>query len=178
MDVSLGLEDTHVLVTGGAGLIGSKVVEAFLAAGALVTSVDISHNPDDPQDEKSRLLKLHVDTTNEESLFHAFELSFLKHGPIQVCVALAALDLSVLEHHESLADMSVEQFRRTIDVNVTGTFLTARQWLRGLKFSKENHRESLRNVSLIIVGSESGHWSVSERFLNHLVRYLYFEGLG
>lgn len=35
-DLSLGLEGTHVLVTGGNGLIGRVVVKAFLAAGATV----------------------------------------------------------------------------------------------------------------------------------------------
>lgn len=32
-DVGLGLEGVHVLCTGGAGLVGRGVVEAFLAAG-------------------------------------------------------------------------------------------------------------------------------------------------
>lgn len=35
-DVGLGLEGVHVLCTGGAGLIGRGVVEAFLAAGELL----------------------------------------------------------------------------------------------------------------------------------------------
>ena len=163
MDISLGLEDTHVLITGGAGLIGTQVVNAFLSAGSKVTSLDISYPPSSPSptpQEPNPLLQLHADTTNEASLFRAFELAFLKHGPIQVCVALAALDLSVLEHHASAADMSLEQFRRTVDVNVVGTFATARQWLRGLRFWREEHglEPLLGNVSLIIVGSESGHW--------------------
>lgn len=55
--------------------------------------------------------------------------------------------------------MSVEQWRRTHRINVEGTFLTARTWLRQLRenatlFSAE--KPGLRNVSLIIIGSESG----------------------
>jgi hypothetical protein len=164
MDISLGLEDTHVLVTGGAGLIGTVVVKAFIAAGAKVSSLDISYTKDQdpPASDSDNPLTLHADTTDEQSLFSAFELAYLKNGPIQVCVALAALDLSALPHHASAADMPLEQFRRTIDVNVVGTFATARQWLRGLKFWAKEHGLSplLPNVSLIIVGSESGHWCV------------------
>lgn len=40
-DLSLGLEGTHVLVTGGCGLIGRVVVDAFLAAGANVSVLDL-----------------------------------------------------------------------------------------------------------------------------------------
>jgi NAD(P)-dependent dehydrogenase (short-subunit alcohol dehydrogenase family) len=159
MDVSLGLEDTHVLVTGGAGLIGKTVVQTFIAAGAKVSSLDIAYK-DSNASSSVDPLELHADTTDEQSLFRAFELAFLKNGPIQVCVALAALDLSALPHRASAADMPLEQFRRTIDVNVVGTFATARQWLRGLKFWAKEHGLTplLPNVSLIIVGSESGHW--------------------
>lgn len=38
-ELGLGLEDTHVLVTGGSGLIGTVVVDAFLAAGDCIATV-------------------------------------------------------------------------------------------------------------------------------------------
>jgi NAD(P)-dependent dehydrogenase (short-subunit alcohol dehydrogenase family) len=78
---------------------------------------------------------------------------------VACCIALAALDLSVLPHHESLADMDVEQWRRTQQVNIEGTFLTARTWLRHLReHSQVSKKAELKNVGLIIVGSESGHF--------------------
>jgi len=44
-------------------------------------------------------------------------------------------------------------------VNVLGTFSTAREWLRGLRTHKiSGNLKKLCNVSLIIIGSESGHW--------------------
>ncbi|KAE9380505.1 NAD(P)-binding protein [Stipitochalara longipes BDJ] len=55
--------------------------------------------------------------------------------------------------------MDVEQWRRTQRVNVEGTFLTARTWLRQLReYSLAGRKEEFRNVGLIIVGSESGHF--------------------
>jgi hypothetical protein len=55
--------------------------------------------------------------------------------------------------------MDVEQWRQTHRVNVEGTFLTARTWLRQLRdFSPAGPKEHLTNVGLIIVGSESGHF--------------------
>jgi NAD(P)-dependent dehydrogenase (short-subunit alcohol dehydrogenase family) len=55
--------------------------------------------------------------------------------------------------------MDVEQWRRTHRVNVEGTFLTARTWLRQLReHSQTDKKAELKNVGLIIVGSESGHF--------------------
>jgi NAD(P)-dependent dehydrogenase (short-subunit alcohol dehydrogenase family) len=55
--------------------------------------------------------------------------------------------------------MDVEQWRQTHRVNVEGTFLTARTWLRQLRdFAQTGPKEHLTNVGLIIVGSESGHF--------------------
>ena len=61
--------------------------------------------------------------------------------------------------------MGVEQWRRTFAVNVEGTFLTARTWLREVeRWGREGGGggrgggggERIRNVGLIVVGSESG----------------------
>jgi nucleoside-diphosphate-sugar epimerase len=41
MDLSLNLRDTHILITGGSGFIGSATVTALLSAGALVSCLDI-----------------------------------------------------------------------------------------------------------------------------------------
>jgi NAD(P)-dependent dehydrogenase (short-subunit alcohol dehydrogenase family) len=160
MDLSLGLEGTHVLITGGAGHIGKTVVAAFLSAGAKVSSLDIAYpQGQQPPSTNRNLQELYGDTSLEASLVTAWELAVAGFGPVETCVALAALDLSVLPHVESAADMSIEQFRRTLDVNVIGTFAVARQWLRGLRMHKANiFPRLLHNVSLIIIGSESGHW--------------------
>ena len=154
IDLGLRLERTHVVVTGGAGYIGSAVVKAFLATGAYVTVFDIAL----PKD-KSTLGHLHlkfrlVDIASEEQLTNAFEAARRDFGVVQCCVALASLDLSALPHHESIMDMPLEQWQRTHRVNVQGTFLTAKTWLRQIKGTSED----TTNVGLIIVGSESGHF--------------------
>lgn len=53
--------------------------------------------------------------------------------------------------------MEVEQWRRTHKINVEGTFLTARTWLRQQRdHAKVDIGRGLRNAGLIIIGSESG----------------------
>jgi len=50
--------------------------------------------------------------------------------------------------------MTVEQLRQTLRVNVEGTFLTARQWLRGIEAC--DRPDLVHNIALIIFGSEAG----------------------
>lgn len=134
MDLSLGLGNTHVLITGGSGFIGSATVTAFLSAGALVTSLDLKP-PSSGASSKFRHVS--CDITSESELEEAFIAASKEFGPVACCVALAGLDLSFIQHHQSLTSMSVEQWRRTHRVNVEGTFLTARTWLRGIKSYQE-----------------------------------------
>ena len=154
MDLSLGLEGTHVVITGAAGHIGQVAVEAFLSAGALVSAMDINM-PEKTLQDSARLVRMTFDITDEAAVDSAFRDAISKHGPVSVCVAVAGLDLSYLPHHASLCDMSLEQWQRTNRVNVDGTFLTARAWLRCIRKQAENH-ENKQNVSLVIIGSEAG----------------------
>lgn len=150
-----------MLVTGGAGYIGGSVVAAFLAAGARVTCLDIREPQVAFRSNSESFFYTHCDISSEESIVEAFSLAAERFGPIACCVALASLDLSVLPHHESLVDMEVDQWRRTYRINVEGTFLTARTWLRQLRDYASTLKEdeySMGNVSLVIVGSESGHF--------------------
>lgn len=156
MDLSLNLTNTHVHITGGTGFIGSVTVTALLAAGAKVTCLDI-RTPQLSTDIHFQYIS--CDISSESSLERAFSLAAEKFGPVACCIALASLDLSVLEHHESLVDMEVDQWRRTHRINVEGTFLTVRTWLRQIRDYAAGAKEAekrLENVSLIIVGSESG----------------------
>ena len=85
----------------------------------------------------------------------AFAAAVQKFGTVACCVALGGLDYSVLEHSESIADASFGQLQRVLEVNVAGTWLVAREWVRGLRAVKGNG-EKLKNVGLVIVGSECG----------------------
>ncbi len=160
-DLGLGLEDTHVLVTGGCGLIGKVVVQAFLSAGCFVSIIDLAESsPHDEADEK--VLYMKADITDAQQIDHAFTMAENKfERPVECCVALASLDLSVLPQSESLADMDPKTWQRVFDVNVNGTFMTCQRWLRSIRKAVQSGRaEALRNTSLVIVGSESGRFGV------------------
>lgn len=177
MDLSLGLKGQHILVTGGSGFIGSATVLAFLSAGANVTSLDIKppslelkaaiDHAFENNDAKSQpdgfgsFQSFICNISSEDQINEVFEVaSRSRFGFVKICVALASLDWSVLDHHDSLVDMSLEQWQRTHKINVEGTFLTARAWLRGLQKAKKKDPLDTSDVSLIIIGSESGRFGV------------------
>ena len=159
-DLSLGLDSTHVLLTGASGAIGTVVSQALLSAGCLVTALDIKE-PGEPCSKHERFRWIKADISSEAEVKQGFDTAEAQWGLIQCCIALASIDLSYVEHHDSLADMKLEQWRRTMSVNVEGTFLTARQWMRGIKAAAE--RDAIQgkdNIGLIVVGSEAGKFGV------------------
>lgn len=160
-DLDLGLRDTHVLVTGGCGLIGKVVVHAFLSAGCQVTILDITEECPFDQEDKN-ILYMKADIANVTQLDEAFDQAERRFGLVETCIALASLDLSVLEQSETLIDMDPQTWQRVFDVNINGTFITCQRWLRSIREAASNpkHAAELQNISLVIMGSESGRFGV------------------
>lgn len=165
LDLGFGLEGTHVLVTGGNGAIGQVTVAAFLQAGAKVTVFDVklidiaqtaSQSPHGKLlNDPARFAQLRVDIASPESVAQGFAAAQARFGLVQVCVALAARDLSYCPHHGSLLEMPFAQWQETFRTNVHGTFLTVQHWMRQVQ---QRATPETRNLSLVIIGSESGHF--------------------
>lgn len=160
-ELDLNLKGTHVLVTGGCGLIGKVVAHAFLAAGCHVTILDLTDECPFDQEDRNVLYQK-ADITSAEQVDKAFSNAETKFGPVETCIALASLDLSVLQQSESLADMDSRTWQKVFDVNVNGTFMTCQRWLRSVRSAALDPEKAskLRNVSLVIMGSESGRFGV------------------
>lgn len=162
-DLSLGLEDIHVLITGGCGLIGRVVVDAFLAAGSIVSIVDLPKATNLIPVHKLGNLRLYpADISKAESIDAAFSSAEKHSGPVEVCIALASIDLSSLPQTESICDADPTVWQNVFNVNINGTFLTAQRWLRGIRTALQDPVKAakLRNVNLILMGSESGAFGV------------------
>jgi NAD(P)-dependent dehydrogenase (short-subunit alcohol dehydrogenase family) len=101
----------RAIVTGAARGIGKAVADAFHEAGATVVRLDIRASGDVRA----------CDVADESSVARAFE-DAAAEGPIDDVVHVAAIAAIA-----SLSDMSVADFRRVMDVNLTGSFLVTRQ---------------------------------------------------
>jgi 3-oxoacyl-[acyl-carrier protein] reductase len=136
--VETGLAGKRVLVTGGSGGIGAACVRLFAAEGAEV--VVHFHQGRERAEAAGGASVTGADLTNEADV----ERLFAEVGPLDACAAIAGVwpagDVPVWE-------LSLERWRRTVDANLTATFLTARGFLAQL---------GDREGSLVLCGSTAG----------------------
>jgi len=141
-----GLSGQGVLVTGGAGGIGTAVVRAFAGEGARVA---VHYRTSEAA--ALRLAKdvagvaLQADLTVEEQVDALIPDAVRSIGRLDVCVANAGVWPS---EDLPLWELSVERWEATLRANLTATFLTARAFLR--------HAATTGSGSLVMVGSTAG----------------------
>ena len=145
MDTGLG--GKGVLVTGGAGGIGSACVRAFAAEGARVV---IHYNTSREYAEELAAeiegsIALPADLTDEAQVDELFDRARDALGTIDVCAAVAGVWPRA---DEPVGRLSLERWQHTLDSNLTATFLTARGFLREVE--RNGHG------SLVLVGSTAG----------------------
>src|SRR5581483_11607820 len=111
---ALALEGRVVLVTGAAGGIGSAIATKVAEAGARVVRVDAAGGDG----------IIACDVSSEAQVLAAFDAA--GDGVSDVVHAAGICDTALV------ADMSLEVWKRIIDVNLTGTFLVGREAARRL----------------------------------------------
>jgi 3-oxoacyl-[acyl-carrier protein] reductase len=144
--MNTGLAGRRVLVTGGAGGIGTAIVRVFAGEGASVaihyhTSRDKAH---DLADEVGGIA-IGADLTDEGEADALVPTTVTILGGLDICIANAGWypseDLPVWE-------MDLERWNMVLGRNLTSTFLTARAFLR--------HAAETGSGALVLVGSTAG----------------------
>lgn len=110
----------RVLVTGGGSGIGRGIARAFAAEGCAVTVTGRRRGPLDETADGYDMNVIEADVTDEGSVKALFA-----SGPFDVVVANAGGGAANL-----IGDIALDDWSRTIAVNLTGTFLTFREALR------------------------------------------------
>lgn len=83
----------RILVSGGAGFIGSNVVDAYVAAGHEVAVVDdLSSGKAANVNPKAKLVKLDIADPGVEKIFQEFKPEVLNHHAAQISVPLSVDD--------------------------------------------------------------------------------------
>ncbi len=141
-----GLSDKGVLVTGGAGGIGSALVRAFASEGA---RVGIHYRS---SDERARILAaetggvpLRADLTIEEQVDALVPQAFEALGRLDVLVANAGVWPS---EDEPVWEMSLDRWRTTIQVDLETVFLCCRAFLR--------HVATTGTGNIVLISSTAG----------------------
>ena len=153
--MELGLRGKHVLLTGASGGIGLETARKYLLEGALVSlHYQTKDGPLDPLITQfpDTTFKVQANATCESDVQRAVAECVEKFGTIHILVANHGI---FPPESVSLKDMELNQFKHTMDVNLTGVFLFTREWLRQLEVAV-NKEEKLDNVNCVIIGSTAG----------------------
>jgi 2-deoxy-D-gluconate 3-dehydrogenase len=136
LEERFGLRGRVVIVTGGAGLLGSCYSHALAEAGAHAVVADI----DGPAAERlasevtgsggTRAVGIQIDVSDAASVRAAVERTLAEFGRVDGLVNNAALDpkfdvAHAGSHRSSFEDFPLEAWEQALAVNVTGMFLCA-----------------------------------------------------
>lgn len=151
-----GLAGKVVWITGAAGGIGRELCRAFAAEGALLAlSAFRSHEElvarVAAEPWRERALCLRADVSSGAELERAAESARAHFGRIDVAIANAGAWPS---ESVPLARMDEARLRRTLEVNLLGTALTARAFLAALE--RSGPRADGQGASLLCIGSTAG----------------------
>jgi NAD(P)-dependent dehydrogenase (short-subunit alcohol dehydrogenase family)/peptidoglycan/xylan/chitin deacetylase (PgdA/CDA1 family) len=149
----LQLDGLHVFITGAAGGIGSAIVQEFLAQGCKVSAHDLRPNPL-ASTVSPKLQFLQGDISDERSISLAISKASQTFGPINILCANAGITDE--SNSYPIWDMPTELWDRTYAVNVRGTYLTIKHFLKSVDNSQKRTGKELKNVSIVVTGSECG----------------------
>jgi 3-oxoacyl-[acyl-carrier protein] reductase len=141
-----GLAGKGVLVTGGAGGIGTAVSRAFAAEGARVAvHYRTSRNAAVALAAEINGVAIDADLTVESEADRLVPRAIEALGRLDVCVANAG---AWPPDDRPLWSVPLERWRATLDANLTATFLTVRSFLR--------HATATGVGSVVMIGSTAG----------------------
>lgn len=147
--LDFGLRDVHVLISGASGGIGIETARTFLQLGARVTA----HYNTSPKDISNTpgLIPVQANVTSESDISRLFDEAESKNGgPVQVLVVNHGIWPT---QSVEVADMTLDQWRDTHAVNLDGSFLLCREFLRRLRGQPP---AVLDPVSICFIGSTAG----------------------
>lgn len=163
------------VVTGASQGLGREMAVALATAGATVVTAarnaeGLAGTVQAVEDRGGRAWSIVCDVTAEADVVALADRTVERHGQVDLLVNNAGIAVET-----RAAELSVEEFRRTLDVNVLGAFVAAREVGR--------HMIARGNGKIVNIGSVMGlvgtpgvlAYSTSKAALLHLTRTLAVE---
>lgn len=136
------LNGKSALITGAASGIGAEIARVFAAAGGKVCIADVNEKA--ARETASGLknaIGVRMDVTSEEEVERGVAQMVRELGGVDILVSNAGL-----QHIDSIADVSFQNWKKILSVHLDGGFLTTRACMRQMIRQK-------RGGSIILMGS-------------------------
>ena len=123
---SMRLDGKSIFVTSGARGIGKSVATAFCEAGANVAIVDVDLETAQAtaqwlhETTGSDTMAIYADVINQDDVNAMVQAVVDKYGKLDVAFCNAGICMNI-----PAEEMTLEQWKKAIDINLTGVFLTA-----------------------------------------------------
>ena len=162
------LDNQVAVVTGACGKLGPIWIEALMDAGARVAALELPGAPASSTyrglEERagSMVQRFDCDITNRGSIESAAAAVMARMGAPTILVNNAGVDQPPDSggNRSRIEDLPLEQFRRMLDVNLTGTFQVTQMF--GAQMAARG------GGSIINIGSLYASVSPDQRFYDHL----------
>lgn len=164
------------VITGGAKGIGRGIAENLAAIGIEIALVDLDEKGLDVAVSEIRAkggkaCSFKVDVTEEEMVGKVFAEIASKHGGIDILVNSAATS-----KRSMVEDMTVDEWRKIIEVNLTGTFICCKAALPHMIAKKFGRIVNLASTAAKRISYHAGvHYTASKTGVLGLTRHLAYE---
>jgi NAD(P)-dependent dehydrogenase (short-subunit alcohol dehydrogenase family) len=171
------LDDRTAMVTGAASGIGRRIAVGLAESGAHVACVDLPGSGlDDVANEVEALGRKAIavpgDVTAPVDLARAVSQAEAQLGPLRLAVNSAGI-----ANAAPAEEMDLKQWRRVMDVNVTGVFLSCQAQSRAMLGHGQGSIVNIASMSASIVnrGLLQAHYNASKAAVVHLSKSLAME---
>jgi 3(or 17)beta-hydroxysteroid dehydrogenase len=151
------LEGKVALISGGASGIGLATARRFVEEGAKVILGDIDRAAGERAAAELGADLEALDVTSDADWQKATEATFSRHGALDILVNSAGIAPT-----GTIEEVTLEEWRRTMAVNLDGTFLGCRHGVRVMKKGRGGSIVNLSSVSGIIGGHNLAAYNASK----------------
>jgi 3-oxoacyl-[acyl-carrier protein] reductase len=149
------LHEKRALITGGTRGIGRAIAERFLAEAAAVVIADLQRDTGE-----GPVVGCHTviaDISDEASVKSMIQEAVKVLGGLDILVNCAGI-----ARHRDLLEYELADWRRTIDVNLTGTFLCSREAARVMSVQKSGCIINIASVAAALPGVRTHAYAASK----------------
>lgn len=145
------------VITGGSGSIGGAIAMRLASEGALVHVLDVNDASRSELNAAARILSHKVDVSDEPNVDRVFDEISKVSGKIDYLVCCAAID-----SRRPFLELGLDDWRRTLQINLTGSFLCCRAAVRIMRPRKFGRIVMFSSMVARTGAAEGAHFSASK----------------